>query len=148
MTAPSPPIAATALVEAVEPSVEPAPGAGAGSRTLRLRQEAMAWAGLIPFFVFLGLFLLVPTVSVFRKAFAQTEDSDVPAMREAMSGSFRGYFTESLQLSAVSALLGGVIGTVLALVVGVIGPYRDEPPGFFNSTDAQIPIYAVLEMPG
>jgi putative spermidine/putrescine transport system permease protein len=117
MTAPSTPIAATALVEAVEPSVEPAPGSGAGSRALRVRQEATAWAGLLPFFAFLGLFLLVPTVSVFLKAFEQTEDSTVPAMREAMTGSFRGYFTESLKLSAVSALLGGLIGTLLALVV-------------------------------
>ena len=38
------------------------PRPGAGSRALRLRQEAAAWAGLIPFFLFLGLFLVVPTV--------------------------------------------------------------------------------------
>ena len=92
MTDTSQTIAATALVDAVEPAVEPAPS-GAGSRAFRLRQEAAAWAGLIPFFVFLGLFLVVPTVSVFVKAFAETEGSDVPAMREAMSGTFRGYFT-------------------------------------------------------
>ena len=82
-----------------------------------MRQGLAAWAGLIPFFVFLGLFLVVPTISVFAQAFAETEGSDVPAMREAMTGSFRGYFTESLKLSAVSAVIGGLIGTLLALVV-------------------------------
>ncbi len=59
----------------------------------------------------------MPTVSVFVKAFAQTEDSDVPAMREAVSGTFRGYFMESFRLSAVTAVLGGFVGTLLALVV-------------------------------
>ncbi len=38
-------------------------------------------------------------------------------MREAITGQFRHYFIESLQLSALSALIGGLIGTVLALVV-------------------------------
>ena len=116
MTAPGPSIAATAFVEAIEPTREPAPN-GAGSRRLRLRQGLAAWAGLIPFFAFLGLFLVVPTVAVFVKAFARTEGSDVPAMREAVSGTFRGYFVESLKLSVVSALIGGILGVLLALVV-------------------------------
>ena len=116
MTAPAPSITATAFTEPVAETNEPAPS-GAGSRALRMRQGLAAWAGLIPFFVFLGLFLVVPTISVFAQALAETEDSDVPAMREAMSGSFRGYFTESLKISVVSALLGGMVGTLLALVV-------------------------------
>jgi putative spermidine/putrescine transport system permease protein len=84
---------------------------------VRVREEARAWAGLLPFFLFLGLFLVVPTISVFAQALASTQDSDVPAMREAMTGSFRGYFTESLKLSVVSALLGGLTGSLLAVVV-------------------------------
>jgi len=107
-------IAATAYAGAVAP--EPAPS-GAGSRKLRLRQGLAAWAGLIPFFAFLGLFLVVPTVSVFRRAFEKTEGSSVPAMREAMTGQFRNYFVESLKLSAASSIIGGLIGTVLAIVV-------------------------------
>ncbi len=63
------------------------------------------------------MFLVVPTVSVFVKAFAETEGSEVPAMREAMSGTFRGYFTYSLRLSACSAVIGGFLGVLLALVV-------------------------------
>jgi putative spermidine/putrescine transport system permease protein len=116
MTAESPSISVTAFTETVAETDDPAPS-GAGSRLARVREELSAWAGLIPFFTFLGLFLLVPTVSVFLKALSETEQSDVPAMREAVSGPFRGYFGESLRLSAVTAVLGGAIGTLLALVV-------------------------------
>ena len=60
----------------------------------------------------------MPTVSVFVKAFARTEGSDVPAMREAMNGTFRGYFTYSLQACPpYSAMIGGFLGVLLALVV-------------------------------
>jgi putative spermidine/putrescine transport system permease protein len=38
-------------------------------------------------------------------------------MREAMTGQYQDYFVDSLKLSAVTAVIGGVIGTVLALVV-------------------------------
>ena len=38
-------------------------------------------------------------------------------MREAMNGTFRGYFTYSLRLSAFSAVIGGFVGILLALVV-------------------------------
>ena len=114
MTSPSPSIGMAAFAEATAP--EPAPQ-GAGSHALRLRQGLTAWAGLIPFFVFLGLFLVVPTVSVFIRAFGDVEGSESPALVEAMQGLFPHYFRESLKLSLYSALIGGVIGTLLALVV-------------------------------
>ncbi len=114
MTSPSPTIGMTAFAEAV--TQEPAPH-GAGSRAVRLRHGLTAWAGLIPFFVFLGLFLVVPTVSVFVRAFGNVRGSDAPAMAEAMSGLFPHYFFESVKLSVVTALIGGFFGTLLALVV-------------------------------
>jgi len=114
MTSPSPSIGMAAFAEVTAP--EPA-AQGAGSRAFRLRDGLTSWAGLIPFFVFLGLFLVVPTVSVFVKAFGDVEGSSAPAMTEAMRGLFPHYFRESLTLSLYSALIGGVIGTLLALVV-------------------------------
>jgi putative spermidine/putrescine transport system permease protein len=76
-----------------------------------------AWLGLVPFFAFIGVFLVWPAVAVFGRAFEQTEGAEVPAMREAMTGQYREYFVDSLKLSLVTALIGGVIGTVLALVL-------------------------------
>ena len=67
MTSPTPPIALTALVDATAP--EPAPtGAGSG-RGRRPPRPLRNWVGLLPFFAFLGLFLVVPTIAVFAKAF-------------------------------------------------------------------------------
>jgi putative spermidine/putrescine transport system permease protein len=76
-----------------------------------------SWLGLVPFFTFIGLFLVWPAVAVFTRAFEQTEGADVPAMREAMTGQYQDYFVDSLKLSVVTAVIGGVIGTLLALVV-------------------------------
>lgn len=107
------PIRVGALAPAI--ASEPAPP-GAGSRAFRFRQRAAAWAGLLPFFAFLGLFLAVPTFAVFRRALSTTDGGGV-AMREAVTGPFRHYFWESVKLSVVSAVIGGVLGILLALVV-------------------------------
>jgi putative spermidine/putrescine transport system permease protein len=109
MTNPNATMGATALAGALAP--EPDPSGSGSSRALRLRNGVVPWLGLVPFFVFLGLFLVVPTIAVFGKAFSGS------AMRDAVRGQFRHYFWESIKLSAVSALLGGLIGIVLALVV-------------------------------
>ena len=76
-----------------------------------------AWIGLLPFFAFIGIFLVWPAIAVFGRAFERTTGAEVPAMREAMTGQYQDYFVDSLKLSAVTALIGGLIGTVLALVV-------------------------------
>ena len=77
----------------------------------------MAWVGLLPFFAFIGVFLVWPAVAVFGRAFERTTGAEVPAMREAMTGQYQDYFVDSLKVSAATALIGGVIGTLLALVV-------------------------------
>jgi putative spermidine/putrescine transport system permease protein len=115
VTSPTPAITSTALVDAIVPA--PAPTTGAGSRAGRLRAGLGSWAGLLPFFTFLGLFLVVPTIAVFAKAFSSDDGVTTAALREAVSGPRRHYFWESIKLSAVSAVIGGAIGIVLALVV-------------------------------
>ncbi len=54
---------------------------------------------------------------MFLKAFEQTEGSESRRCARRSPGPFRGYFIESLKLSARRAVLGGLIGTLLALVV-------------------------------
>ena len=76
-----------------------------------------AWIGLLPFFAFIGVFLVWPAIAVFGRAFERTAGAEVPAMREAITGQYRDYFVDSLKLSAVTAVIGGLIGTLLALVV-------------------------------
>lgn len=113
MTGPAPALAAGRPVESV--AVVPAPGAGT-TRSVRLAAAARGWVGLAPFFGFLGLFLVVPTVAVFVRAFSADGAGRAP-MRAVLDEPFRSYFVESIKLSAASAVAGAAIGILLALVV-------------------------------
>lgn len=73
--------------------------------------------GLVPFLAFVGVFLLWPTVGLFRLAFKPTKGSDEIAMLEAVSGSYLDSFVYSVKLSALSALLGVVLGSILTAAI-------------------------------
>ena len=50
-------------------------------------RRVSAWSGLIPFFLFLILFLFIPAISVFSQALHDADGSfGFSAMREAISG--------------------------------------------------------------
>jgi putative spermidine/putrescine transport system permease protein len=72
------------------------------------------WVGLLPFFGFLFLFLLLPTWGVIKKAFTDAHGGfSTAAMSDAFNGE-RQAFYGSMKLSFVSALLGVVFGTLIA----------------------------------
>ena len=73
--------------------------------------------GLLPFFTLVAVFLAWPTFTLFRMAFERTADSEVPAMREAITGTYLDSFVYTMKLSALSALLGAVIGAILTAAV-------------------------------
>lgn len=75
----------------------------------------MSWAGLLPFFGFMFVFLLLPTWGVVQKAFTDPESGSFSTgvffdAFDSESGAFWG----SLKVSFVSALLGVVFGTLIA----------------------------------
>lgn len=74
--------------------------------------------GLVPFLAFLMLFLLLPTVSVFRDAL-RTESGGLSfsAMRAAFSGQNLDAFRFSVGFSAGAASVGVIVGTALAYAV-------------------------------
>ncbi|MGD9703588.1 MAG: ABC transporter permease [Acidimicrobiia bacterium] len=77
--------------------------------------RSWAWLGLVPFFAFLSLFLVVPAISVFSKAFVDGEGQfGFTAFRNAFRGQNLRAFEFSVKLSAISAAVGVVIGTLLA----------------------------------
>lgn len=86
-------------------------------RFLSPTKTLSGFLGLVPFLIFVGIFLLWPTVGLFRLAFEPTKGSDEIAMREAVTGSYLDSFAYSIKLSALSALLGVVLGSILTAAV-------------------------------
>ena len=97
-------------------------GGPAGSRASATsgRWSASVILPLVPYFTFVALFLLVPTVVLFTKAFRPVTGSTTSAMVEAMNASNRSSFMFSLKLSLYSAVLGAIIGFLFALAASRI----------------------------
>lgn len=78
------------------------------------KRRGWAWLGLIPFFAFLFIFLLLPTLGVFNKATTSTEGGrTLRPLGQAFSKESES-FVDSLVLSLLSAFIGAIIGTLLA----------------------------------
>jgi putative spermidine/putrescine transport system permease protein len=98
-------------VESIE--VEGGRTTGATPTAVKVR-NAKAWLGLLPFLLFLGLFLLLPTYGVVRKAFIANDGTFTwTGLSDAISKESAAFKT-SLKVSIVTALLGVVLGTLLA----------------------------------
>jgi len=78
-------------------------------------RRSWAWLGLLPFLTFLFLFLLVPAISVFYDALRDSAGNfSFESMREAFSGQNLEAFKFSVTFSALAAVVGVVLGTLLA----------------------------------
>ena len=75
--------------------------------------------GLLPFAVFVALFLLWPTVLVVLGAFEDPEAADLANLVQAAQGTYLQTFVTSTVLSAVTAVLGAVFGGLLAWAISV-----------------------------
>jgi len=73
------------------------------------------WA-FLPYAAFLAVFLGWPAVFVFRTALQGSPGEKNP-MIEAVTGQYRGSFIFSLQLSFISAAIGVVVGSLVAVAV-------------------------------
>lgn len=74
-----------------------------------------AWLGLVPFFAFLLLFLIIPAISVFLDALkTKAGGYSLSAMGEAFSGQNFQAFKFSVGFSAGAAVVGVLFGTLLA----------------------------------
>jgi putative spermidine/putrescine transport system permease protein len=88
------------------------------ARPRRGGRLTVSWVGVVPFMVYVGLFLLLPTAIIVIGSFtapgggfslANFDDINKPYMVKA--------FTTSLSVSAVSAVAGAVLGAILAYAV-------------------------------
>lgn len=83
--------------------------------------RSFAWLGLVPLLAFLALFLVVPAISVFQRALTANDGSiGTEALRKAFTGQNLDAFKFSVWLSARAALVGVVLGTLLAYAATTI----------------------------
>jgi putative spermidine/putrescine transport system permease protein len=104
------PLATTPLADAA------APRAGIG----RGLGPWLDYLGILPFTLFVALFLLWPTVLVVVGAF-QDEDGGLTLanLAQASQGSYLETFVNSIVLSTITAVLGAVLGGLLAWAISV-----------------------------
>jgi putative spermidine/putrescine transport system permease protein len=99
-------------------AVAPAPPARRGRRG-----RALTYLGALPFFLYVAVFLLLPigvlAVEAFRSTdqttFAETWSTDsIVAVTE---GPYRRAYLGSLELSVITAVIGGILGFALAVAI-------------------------------
>jgi putative spermidine/putrescine transport system permease protein len=92
----------------------------AGARPSRAwrRPPAPAWVGTVPFFAYVGVFLLLPTGIVIYNAFKNPAGQfQLAGLKALGSSQIRSFFVGSLELALISSLIGAVFGAILAYAV-------------------------------
>ena len=87
-----------------------------GSRSARRsRATLVRWLGVVPFFAYAALFLLLPTVELVIKSFQGVAGGFTTAnLGTLFQGQFRSAYVTSIELSAITALAGGLFGLFVA----------------------------------
>ncbi len=87
------------------------------------RPSVPAWAGTVPFFAYVGVFLLLPTGIVVVDSLKNPNGSwAVSNITELGNPQVRGYFIGSLKLCLISSVSGAVFGAILAYAVASGNP--------------------------
>ena len=101
------------------PTITSERGAPPARPARRIRSWSLSWSGLIPFFVFSGMFLGLPLAFLAigsiadNKTGAPTIDNYASLSTPLVVNSFRN----SIEISLVTAIIGGIFGFLLAAAV-------------------------------
>ncbi len=106
------------MAQAVRQEPQAASGAASQSRggeSLARRKARTAWLPVLPFFLFVGIFLLLPSVWLIIGAFQSDSGSLTGSnVRALFDSDILDAYKTSLEVSFVSALVGGVFGFFVA----------------------------------
>jgi len=106
------------LTAAGNPAFETAARPLGGGRRLPL-----SWLGVVPFFVYVGIFLLLPTAIILAGSLVDANGNFTLSNFEGINKPFMyKAFVQSVEISTVSALVGAFIGALLAYAVATGNP--------------------------
>ena len=106
------------MTAAGNPAFETAARPPGGGRRLPL-----SWLGVVPFFVYVGIFLLLPTAIILAGSLVDAKGNVTLSNFEGINKPFMyKAFVQSVEISAVSALAGAFIGALLAYAVATGNP--------------------------
>ena len=112
------------------------------------RFNAGHWLGVIPFFVFSGLFLIAPTlILAYRSLEGANGGLTLDNYRQLIDPNVVNAYVMSIRISLTSAILGGLIGFLIAWAVSIGGlprPFRSLTSTFSGvaSNFAGVPLAA------
>lgn len=87
----------------------------------RHRARVPGWLGVLPFLVIAFLFLVWPAYSVVLQAFVSSSgEFTLDNIAAASQAQYRDAFVTTALLALITALLGGILGTLLAYAVSVL----------------------------
>ena len=121
-----------ALAEFAEVGVQTEAITGAAPRR-RTRHRRWAFLGVLPFFAFITIFLLIPTGELVVGAFRTTTGAfTFSNVADIFHAPYPSAFEFSIELSAVSALWGGLAGFLVANAVLHHGVPRWVRPAYLS----------------
>ena len=87
------------------------------------RRLPLSWLGVVPFFIYVGIFLLLPTGIILAGSLVDANGGFTLSNFDALNKPFMyKSFANSLQISAVSAIGGAIGGALLAYAVATGNP--------------------------
>ena len=98
------------------------------------RLQLGQWLAVLPFFVFSGLFLIAPTLLLAYRSLEGSEgELTLGNYRQLVSETVLNAYSMSIKISLTSAILGGLIGFLLAWAISIGGlprPFRSITTAF------------------
>ncbi|HUJ07795.1 MAG TPA: ABC transporter permease [Streptosporangiaceae bacterium] len=95
-----------------------------GARPVRAgrRLSVPAWVGTVPFLGYVGVFLLLPTAIVIWGSVRNSTGFQFSNLKLLGNSVVRSYFVGSVELAALSAAIGALLGAILAYAIASGNP--------------------------
>jgi putative spermidine/putrescine transport system permease protein len=101
------------------------------------RRGGLAWLGILPFFAFVFLFMLLPVASIFKGSFQDESGAfTLKNFEHLLRPNILNSYLVTMRVSATTAVLGGVLGFLIAYAISLGG--LPKPLRSFMSTFAGV----------